>query len=105
MLEFQYFEGCPNVTITLKNLKELVREGIIPEKEVKIIRVESPEEAEKVLFQGSPTILVDSIDIYTGQPPCGSNYSCRTYTFGETRTGVLHKDFIKKRYLELKAGV
>ena len=41
----------------------------------------SIEMAQMLKFQGSPTILVDDIDLCTGIKPDGFNYSCRVYEF------------------------
>lgn len=102
IVEFQFFEGCPNSDATLKNLLELVSENIIEENEVKITEIKNPEDAEKLSFQGSPTILMNSIDIYNGKQPSGSSYSCRSYIFEGKRTGVLSKEYIQKKYIELR---
>ncbi len=100
MIEFQFFEGCPNSTKTLENLKELVSENVIPESSIRIVEIVSPEEAEKLNFQGSPTILVNGIDIYNGEIPKSSSFSCRSYVFEGKRTGILSKEFIRNKYEE-----
>lgn len=70
MIEFQYFESCPNAQETLKNLLSLKEEGFITE-DIKIINVESPEKAKDLNFQGSPTILYNGYDMYTLEEPKG----------------------------------
>lgn len=102
MVEFQYFDGCPNSETTLNNLKELIEENIIDIKEVKITEVNSPEEADKLNFQGSPTILINGIDIYSGEIPKLSNFSCRYYVFEGKRTGIISKEYIKYKYEQYK---
>jgi hypothetical protein len=103
MIEFQYFEGCPNFDTTLRNLKELISEGLISEKEVKITEVLDLVVAEQVCFQGSPTILVNGYDIYSGIIPKTANYSCRVYKFGNKRTGIIPKDYIKLKIDKLNS--
>lgn len=71
-------------------------------KEVKITEVKSPEEADKVHFQGSPTILINGIDIYSGEIPKLSSFSCRSYVFDGKRTGVISKEYIKIKYKQYK---
>lgn len=39
------------------------------------------QKAEKFKFQGSPTILIDGLDIYLMQVPEGFSYTCRIYNF------------------------
>ncbi|TGK07410.1 thioredoxin family protein [Leptospira semungkisensis] len=102
MIEFQYFDGCPNSEATLNNLKNLIKENIIDIREVKIVEVKNPEEADKLNFQGSPTILINGIDIYTGMVPETSNFSCRSYVFEGERTGVISEEYIKYKYEQYK---
>jgi len=69
----------------------------IGENELHIIDVPSPESAQKMKFQGSPSILVDGVDIYTGAEPEGFSYSCRVYELDGKRTGVIPKEFIRNK--------
>jgi hypothetical protein len=48
-------------------------------------------------FQGSPSILVDGVDIYTGVKPEGFSYSCRVYEFDGKQTGVIPREFIRAK--------
>lgn len=100
MIEFQFFEGCPNSEKTLGNLRELVKEELFEENQVRITEILSPEDAEQLNFQGSPTILIDGVDIYNGKVPDSSSFSCRSYVFDGKRTGILSKEFIKAKFLE-----
>lgn len=102
MIEFQYFEGCPNAKETLENLLSLVEEGFFKKEEIKVVKIESPQDAEKLNFQGSPSILYDGIDIYTLEKPSGFTYNCRTYFIDGKITGILPKNFIKERIEKLK---
>jgi len=104
MIEFQYFDGCPNARATLKNLTDLVAEGIFEGEGVRITLVPSMDQAAQLNFQGSPTILVDGVDIYTGTKPSGYSYNCRVYVLDGRRTGVLSKDYIKARVDALRRG-
>jgi hypothetical protein len=97
MIEFQYFDGCPNAAETLENLKGLMAQGLIKES-LYITEIKGIEEAEGVKFQGSPTILLDGKDIYTGKEPKGYNYTCRIYTFDGEQTGVLSAERIIELY-------
>jgi len=102
MIEFQYFNGCPNAEKTLSNLKELIFEGLIREDEIKITEVPDIDSARELNFQGSPTILINGRDIYTEEKPTSFNYSCRVYTINGIRTGVLPKEFILERIKKLQ---
>ncbi|MGC9119895.1 MAG: alkylmercury lyase [Sulfurihydrogenibium sp.] len=102
MVEFQYFEGCPNAKQTLENLLSLVKEGFLKEDEIKIVKVDSVEDAQNLNFQGSPSILYNGIDIYTLEKPSGFTYNCRTYILEGKLTGILPKEFIKERIEKLR---
>ena len=104
MIEFQYFEGCPNAKATLANLEEIKHELKLNDNEIQIIQVPDMESSERLNFQGSPTILIDGIDIYTDSKPSGSNYSCRVYFFEGKNTGIIPKDFIKGKVLKYRKG-
>ena len=71
-----YFDDCPNWREAEAHLVELATE--IPG--LRVIRqiVETPEEAERVAFRGSPSIVVDGVDLfaYAGDPV---GLSCRVY--------------------------
>jgi hypothetical protein len=102
MIEFQYFNGCPHAKNTLQNLREVMTEMDIGEPNLKIIEVPNPESAQKMKFQGSPTILVYGIDIYTGVEPAGFNYSCRVYEFDGISSGIIPKEFIRAKLEEFR---
>jgi hypothetical protein len=97
MIEFQYFNHCPNSKETLHNLRELIKEGVLRESELIITEVPDLASAEKINFQGSPTILIDGVDLYDGKKPDSFHYCCRIYDLNGRQTGVLSKDFIKTR--------
>ncbi|MGC8765876.1 MAG: thioredoxin family protein [Brevinematia bacterium] len=95
-IKFLYFRGCPNAAETFNNLTSVLREMNISEDYLEIIEVNDLEMAEKFNFQGSPTILVDGKDIYTGKEPEGVNYTCRIYEFNGEKTGVIPANYIKE---------
>jgi hypothetical protein len=102
MIEFQYFDGCPNAIETLANLNELVDAGQISGQEINIVKVNNVVLAEKLNFQGSPTILVDGFDIYTEKKPLSYAYSCRVYVFGRSQTGVISKKYISDKIKKIR---
>jgi hypothetical protein len=97
MIEFQYFSGCPHAKGTLQNLREVMAEMRIGENELQIINVPSHGSAQNMNFQGSPTILVDGFDVYSGVKPEGFSYSCRVYEFDGRHTGMVPKEFIREK--------
>lgn len=74
-----YFDGCPNWTVAEQRLAAAMaivgREGGA----VRLVRVETHEDAERMGFIGSPTILVDGKDPFaTGTEHPG--LACRVFS-------------------------
>jgi hypothetical protein len=59
----------------------------IPESKLKIYVVPDIDTAKRLNFQGSPSILVNRKDIFTGQEPMDFSYTCRLYEFDGKRIG------------------
>ena len=61
----QYFNGCPNWEVLDQRLAEVVNDR----SDVRAIRqlVETPEDAVRLGFHGSPTVLVDGIDPFADE--------------------------------------
>jgi len=97
MVEFQYFNSCPGAGITLENLRDVMAELGFPDGLLKISVVPDLDTARRLNFQGSPSILVNRKDIYTGMEPEGFSYSCRLYEFDGEQTGVIPREFIRKK--------
>jgi len=81
-----YFAGCPNWQDTEQRLREAIdRVGL----EVEVVRVDVPtaEEAERLSFRGSPTVLVDGRDPFADtDAPIG--LSCRVFRTPEGLRGA-----------------
>lgn len=71
-----YFEDCPNWKIADQRLATLAAER----PEIRVFRrlVDTPEEAERTGFHGSPSILVDGVDAFA-EPGSAVGLSCRRY--------------------------
>lgn len=102
MIGFQFFNGCPNADSTLENLKAVMMELCITDDHLKITEVPNMESAEKLHFQGSPSILVNGKDIYTGEVPTAFSYACRIYDFDGERTGEIPLDFVWKKLADYR---
>ena len=77
-LELFYFDGCPHWTVANERLSEaltrLGRVDVVVERR----KVETPEDAERVGFTGSPTIRIDGHDPFSsGAEQVG--LACRVY--------------------------
>lgn len=71
-----YFDGCPNWVDTDQHLQRLNAEH--PELTVTRREVTSPEEAERLGFRGSPSVLIDGIDPFA-DPDSPVGLACRVY--------------------------
>ena len=84
-----YFQDCPNWKSVGERLTLLVTER--PDITVRHQLVETPEEAERVGFLGSPSIQVDGVDVFA-EPGSRVGLACRRYPtpdgYGEAPTLV-----------------
>jgi hypothetical protein len=71
-----YFDDCPTWKIADQRLAAIAAEH--PEVVVNHHVVETVEEAERIGFHGSPSILVDGVDAFSS-PGAGVGLSCRIY--------------------------
>ena len=74
----QYFDECPNWAVAEQRLRQALVEVGRLDQSIEHQRVESVEEAERVRFGGSPTILIDGVDPFA-DPDGPAGYSCRVY--------------------------
>lgn len=81
-ITLRYFGGCPNWRTAERRILRVLAE--LPGLDARLVRerVETQEDAERLGFRGSPTVLVDGRDPF----PAGSiGLSCRVY---RTERGV-----------------
>jgi hypothetical protein len=78
-IEVLYFEGCPHLAPTLSLVHEVLGElGLASE--VREVEVRTPEDAERLLFLGSPSVRVDEMDVEPGaESRTEYALSCRLY--------------------------
>ncbi|CAB4733017.1 unannotated protein [freshwater metagenome] len=79
-----YFDDCPNWKVADQRLAAIAAE--CPDVVVTRHRVETVEEAERLEFHGSPSILVDGVDVFA-EPGAGVGLSCRVYRTPEGLAG------------------
>jgi hypothetical protein len=80
-----YFEGCPNWKVADQRLATIAAER--PDITVTHRLVESIEEAERLGFHGSPSILVDGEDAFA-DADTAVGLSCRVYRTPEGPAGA-----------------
>src|SRR5436305_5892381 len=90
-VEFLYFKSCPSYKEALENLKAALRESHT-NADLVLINVDSERKAQRVGFQGSPSIRVNGKDLEGRNE--GANYSCRLYHINGKPTTVPSKEYI-----------
>ena len=77
-IELLHIAGCPNSGETLLRLQRAVGKTMPANTAIKYVLVDSAETAAQFLFAGSPTILVDGVDLF---PTDGrtNDLACRIY--------------------------
>ena len=93
-IEFLYFAGCPNAAQTRENLDAALHKlGLAIEPQYLEVQPESYDKP----FSGSPSVLVNGTDVYSGTVPTDFSFACRTFEIDGERSGVLPTEFIQTR--------
>ena len=77
-IELLYFDGCSSWRDALDAVRGVLAEAGRDE-EVRLVKVESHEEAQRLRFLGSPTVRVDGRDVEGDVPTEGYGMECRIY--------------------------
>ena len=101
-VEILYFSDCPNHTLAVESVREVLRQEAVPADIVEV-EVKDTATAQEVGFLGSPTILVDGKDVETGVRAGGAfGMICRTYIDSGQRTGIPPVEWIRAAVREAK---
>ncbi len=76
-IEFLYWEDCPSHGPTLERLRQALDAAGVSAL-VRLIRVDSDEQARALRFPGSPTIRVDGVDLFPA-PGAAYGLTCRVF--------------------------
>jgi hypothetical protein len=93
-VEVLVFEGCPNLEPILARAREAIARASVPA-DLRVVRVESDEDAKRLRFLGSPTVRVDGVDVEPARI-VGENFGlqCRVYSVGGRLQGAPPVDWI-----------
>ena len=80
-IEVQYFNGCPNSEEMIRRIKEAIN-GLADSVEYKEVLVETNELAQELHFMGSPTVLINGVDLEKREIPTLASLNCRFYPQG-----------------------
>lgn len=78
-VELLYWNGCPSHPAALADLRAALLELGRPETAVTLTEISSQEQAERRGFTGSPTLLVDAVDLVPPPPGEPAGLTCRVY--------------------------
>jgi hypothetical protein len=82
----RYFDGCPNWQLAQQRLWMALDRTGHADVAIVLERVETPNDAERVGFIGSPTILLDGLDPFA-QPGAPAGLTCRLYSTADGLAG------------------
>lgn len=85
-LEVLYFDGCPTYHMANETLKRVLAEEDIAA-EIRMVAINTDEEAMRLRFPGSPTIRVDGRDLFPTGEREDWRLGCRIYSTPEGLKG------------------
>ena len=86
-VEVRFVEGCPSLPVIRQRLRHALDAVGRAAVDIRLRRVRTDAEAEALGFTGSPTILIDGVDLF--QQRCAVvGLSCRLYRSAEGTTGA-----------------
>ena len=94
-IELLYFDGCASWQHTLADLRALLTEAGRAD-EVRLVKVDTTDAAERLRFLGSPTVRVDGRDIESGIPDAGYGMECRIYWVDGKPVGTPPREWLAR---------
>jgi hypothetical protein len=85
-IEVRFVEGCPHLPVIRERLARALESVGRPDVEVRLQAVHTAQEAAKLGFTGSPTILIDGCDPFP-QHHAVAALSCRLYPTAQGTAG------------------
>ncbi len=85
-IELLYFDDCATWQTTLADLRQALLQ-LGREEQVRLVKVESQQEAERLRFLGSPTVRINGYDVEPDAPSDGFGMECRVYWVDGRPTG------------------
>jgi hypothetical protein len=88
-VELLWWEGCPSTERALETVREALAELGLEATEVRTREVRTDDEAAELGFLGSPTILIDGVDLVPAADDEPIGLSCRVYRRRDGRISPL----------------
>ena len=93
-IEVLVFDGCPNLDSAIECAREAVARENVPA-DLRVIRVESVDDAKRLRFLGSPTVRVDGVDVEPATVVREDfGLQCRIYSVAGRHQGTPPADWI-----------
>ena len=102
-IELLYFDGCATWRDTLADLRALLAEAGRDD-EVRLVKVDTQDAAERLRFLGSPTVRVDGRDVESGIPAEGYGMECRIYWVDGRAAGSPPREWLARALAPLPAA-
>jgi hypothetical protein len=97
-IDVLHIDNCPNWQEAGSMIAELIHELGITNVVPTFTLITSAEDAAKVPFAGSPTILINGIDVVAGAT-LSTDLACRIYWDGQRTTGIPTRDSLRQALL------
>ena len=78
-VELLWWSGCPSTDRAESELRDALRDVGLDRAQVRRREIATDVEADEVGFRGSPTILIDGVDLLKASPEEPTGLSCRVY--------------------------
>jgi predicted Zn-dependent protease len=78
-LELLWWEGCPSTERALAELHEAMQDVGLDDADVRVREIETDADASAASFRGSPTILIDGVDVAGASEDDQIGLGCRVY--------------------------
>lgn len=103
-IELLYFSGCPTYQETERLVEDAVQSLGVPA-EIDSQEVRTPEDAARLRFLGSPTVLVNGLDIDpAARTSTDYGLKCRVYRNGKRLVGVPPRELVERAIQEARNG-
>lgn len=98
-IKLLYFDGCPSWQNALKNLQTALREEKL-DVSIKLIEINSDQEAADTKFLGSPSFQVDGEDFWSENRQSYS-MNCRVYKTKEGLKGWPTVEMLRQKFQQI----
>ena len=98
-IDVLHIDNCPNWQDAGSMIVELIDELGITDVVPTFTLITSSEDAAKVPFAGSPTILIDGVDVVAGAT-LSTDLACRIYWDGQRTAGIPTRDSLRRAILD-----